>query len=393
MRHLSRIVASVLVLALASPVGAEVSEEDLARARAAVDELLAGSEELGRQVQEAWGRQFALEDEIADLTASIELTRIRLGEAERELESAAVEMYVGSASAASIHVLFTASSEEAYGVGMEYLRRVSGDTAALIDQLTSFREELDRYGRRLVEATEEQAVLLADLEADAGQLEEELIQAQAEYERLVAQAAEEAAQREAEEEARRQAEAAAATSTTTTATTTTVPVITTTVPVIITSTTTVPEATTTTVPEPTTTPPPPPPTSGEGTCPVAGAVSFTDTWGAPRSGGRSHQGVDMIAARNTPIVAVRDGTISRITNGALSGLAVWLRASNGDLFFYAHMESYGDITTGQSVPAGYVIGYNGSSGNSPSYLPHLHFEYHPGGGAAVNPYPLVRSIC
>jgi murein DD-endopeptidase MepM/ murein hydrolase activator NlpD len=101
----------------------------------------------------------------------------------------------------------------------------------------------------------------------------------------------------------------------------------------------------------------------------------------------------MIAARNTPIVAIYSGRIHRLSNGSLSGLSIWLRTDNGDQFFYAHLESYAEINAGQTVSEGEVIGYNGSSGNAPANLPHLHFEYHPGGGAAVNPYPLVRSIC
>jgi murein DD-endopeptidase MepM/ murein hydrolase activator NlpD len=103
--------------------------------------------------------------------------------------------------------------------------------------------------------------------------------------------------------------------------------------------------------------------------------------------------VDIIAARNTPVVAIYSGTIKRITTGSLSGLAVWLRADNGDEFFYAHLESYGDISVGQSVSQGYVIGGVGTSGNAPDWLPHVHFEWHPGGGSAANPYPLVKSLC
>ena len=101
----------------------------------------------------------------------------------------------------------------------------------------------------------------------------------------------------------------------------------------------------------------------------------------------------MIAARDTPIAAIYDGTIHRITTGSLSGLAIWLRADNGDLFFYAHLDGYADISTGMRVSEGQTIGFNGSTGNAPSWLPHLHFEWHPGGGGAVNPYPLVKSIC
>lgn len=101
----------------------------------------------------------------------------------------------------------------------------------------------------------------------------------------------------------------------------------------------------------------------------------------------------MMAARGTPLVAIFEGRIRRISTNTLGGLSLWITASNGDQFYYAHLEAYADISVGQQVSEGEVVGYNGSSGNAPDWLPHLHFEFHPGGGAAVNPYPLVKSIC
>jgi len=383
-KNLSKTLGVVLVLALALPAIAQVTDEDIDRARTEVNAILADSEALGIAVQEAWARQFSLEKEITDLSSSIEVARVKISDAEQRLQEVAVEMYMGSTSVASIQVLFAATDEE-YGAGIEYLRNVSGVEDDVVNQLRSFRTELGRQTDRLAEASAEQEVLAAELEVQATELQGRLVQAQGVYEGLVQQqAAEEEARRRAEEARRLAAEEAARN-----ATTTTTPSPTTTGDGSAEATTT-----TTTVTETTTPPePPPPPSSGGGSCPVAGAVSFSDSWGAPRSGGRAHQGVDMMAARNTPLVAIYSGTIRRITTGNLSGLSVWLRSSNGDTFFYAHLESYGDISVGQSVTEGQVIGYNGSSGNAPPWLPHVHFEYHPGGGAAVNPYPLVRSLC
>jgi peptidoglycan LD-endopeptidase LytH len=384
-KRLASTFASLLVIAMAMPAIGQVTDEDIDRARREVNELMSDSQALGMEVQDAWARQFALEKEISDLTSSIEVARVKIGDAERRLEEVAVEMYMGSSSVASIQVLFSASDEK-YGAGMEYLRNVTGVEEDVVNTLRSFRAELGRQTDRLTEASAEQEILLSELEVKATELQGDLIEAQAVYDTLVQrQAAEEEARRRAEEEARRLAAEEAARN----ATTTTTPSATTTPGGS-------PGETTTTVPGETTTtspPPAPPPPSSGGACPVAGAVSFTDSWGAPRSGGRAHQGVDMVAARNTPIVAIYSGTIRRISSGNLSGLSVWLQAGNGDQFFYAHLESYGDISVGQSVSEGQVIGYNGSSGNAPSWLPHLHFEYHPGGGSAVNPYPLVRSLC
>lgn len=389
MSRITRIFTSLLAMALALPALAQVSDDDIDRARREVDEIMSEAQVLGDEVQEAWGRQFALEREITDLGASIEVARAKIAETETKLEEVAVEMYMGSSSVASIQVLFSAAGES-YGAGIEYLRNVKGNDIDVINQLRSFREELDRQTGRLEEASAEQEVLTAELEAQAGELQGRLVEAQAVYDQLVAQqAAEEAARRAAEEAARRAAEEAARQATTTTVAESTE--TTEEEPDTPTETTVPPDE-----PTPTTLPPedpPPPPNPGGGTCPVAGAVSFSDSWGDARSGGRAHQGVDMIAARNTPIVAIYSGTIDRLTNGNLSGLAIWLRANNGDLFFYAHLESFADVSGGQSVSEGQVIGYNGSSGNAPEFLPHLHFEWHPGGGAAVNPYSLVRSLC
>ncbi len=382
MKRLIRTVALLLVMTLASlPAVAEVTDQDVARAREEVNRILADSASLGEEVQAAWSRQFALENEISNLNSSIELARVKITDGEHQLEEVAVEMYMGSASSANLQILFNASSE-GFEASRQYLDQVNGSQLDVINQLKSLRAELDRQTARLDDASTEQQAVTADLEEKAGQLQERLVEAQAVYDDLVQrQAAEEAARKAAEEAARKAAEEAARNATTTTTTTA----------VATTDSgndSSAPATTTTTAPSPVA-----PPTSSGGACPVAGAVSFTDTWGAPRSGGRTHQGVDMIAARNTPLGAIYGGKIHRLTTGSLSGLAIWLKADNGDQFFYAHLESYADISVGQSVTEGQVIGYVGSSGNAPDYLPHLHFEYHPHGGSAVDPYPLVKSIC
>ena len=130
------------------------------------------------------------------------------------------------------------------------------------------------------------------------------------------------------------------------------------------------------------------------TCPVDGFHTFTDTWGAPRSGGRRHEGVDFLAARGTPVVAVINGVIKRLRNGGLGGITVWLAAANGDEYYYAHLDSWApDLSVNQKVMAGDLLGTVGTTGNSPDYIPHLHWEFLPGGGKAINPTPLARQLC
>ena len=125
--------------------------------------------------------------------------------------------------------------------------------------------------------------------------------------------------------------------------------------------------------------------------PVQGRCGFSDSWHAPRPGGRLHEGVDIIGARGLAIYAVADGVITRmLSGGTLSGNSIRLTIADGTYFFYAHLDGFAaGLTPGQTVRAGQIIGYLGSTGSTSN---HLHFEVHPKGGAAVNPYPLVKAV-
>lgn len=127
-------------------------------------------------------------------------------------------------------------------------------------------------------------------------------------------------------------------------------------------------------------------------CPVGAAHSFTDTWGAPRSGGRRHQGTDVFAPLGAPAYAVVDGVIDKTGDGGLGGITLWLRAADGDRYYYAH-NSRNLVGVGDRVRAGQVIALVGTSGNAETTPAHIHFQAHPGGGQAANPYPWLAAIC
>jgi peptidoglycan LD-endopeptidase LytH len=127
-------------------------------------------------------------------------------------------------------------------------------------------------------------------------------------------------------------------------------------------------------------------------CPIGAPNGFIDSWGFPRSGGRQHQGVDMFAAYGMPLYAVADGFIQRVWNNRLGGLSINLVDDQGDRYYYAHLSAV-SVSEGQRVRAGAVIGANGNSGNARTTPPHLHWQYHPGNGPPVNPYPLAAALC
>jgi murein DD-endopeptidase MepM/ murein hydrolase activator NlpD len=134
--------------------------------------------------------------------------------------------------------------------------------------------------------------------------------------------------------------------------------------------------------------------SGIEALPMRGPCWFSDDWGDPRGGGRRHEGTDLFAAPRSYVYAVADGVLTRRAwdqPGLRSGNAWWLTTADGTYYFYAHLDDFAPgLSVGSRVQAGEIIGFMGNTGNSA--FPHLHFEIHPNGGAAVNPYPLLSRL-
>ena len=123
------------------------------------------------------------------------------------------------------------------------------------------------------------------------------------------------------------------------------------------------------------------------------ALSKT-SFGQPRSGGRTHEGIDLMASLGQEIYAVDNGTLTRqVFDGPtalLSGNAWYLTMPDKTYYFYAHLSKFADgLTVGSVVTRGQLIGYVGDTGDPGPGNYHLHFEVHPKGGAPVDPYPLL----
>jgi len=127
-------------------------------------------------------------------------------------------------------------------------------------------------------------------------------------------------------------------------------------------------------------------------CPVQGPHAISNSFGIwvqrseKRGGDHVHQGNDISAPSGTPIVAPFDG-IAVASPNKIGGLAVKVFGDFGYVY-NAHLSAYGHLG---SVHKGDVVGYVGSTGNAGG--PHDHFEWHPGNGAAVDPYGFLMQVC
>ena len=362
-----------IIPALTASAQSEITPDDIAAADA---ERRAISAELGAATIEYDTAVARLRDLESSLTSEISNPN---NEIAQEIATDRY-MYAG----ASQGNLLEAVSIDDVSLRSSYLDRLARAGTDTVIKLYALEDSYESQQVAIAQALENQEATNAALEVMAADILAELDKANSRYTAVVAaferqeeeRRIREERERLAREEAERQRLAALTTTTLAAPTTTGGPG----------------EATTTT--SGATTPTTPPPPNGSMACPVNGAVAFTDTWGAPRSGGRTHKGVDMIAARGTPLVAIEAGSILRMRNSGLGGITVYLKGASGDEYYYAHLDAWADgLYAGQSVAVGELIGYVGNTGNAQYTVPHLHFEHSPGGNGAVNPYPLVAGLC
>lgn len=323
------VLAALLALALISTtVPADAAQSDLDRARARANRAAAA-------LAEAQTKQADLEEQIAGLEAQFTATSEQLAGLQGAMKERAVQQYIrGGRSGVMLDPDLAASSR-----ANALARFVSlGDDDA-VDEYRRVSEDLGLVRGQLDAARAEQAALVELMQRRVDAAFAELRK----LERL-----------ERERKAREAARAAARPRTSTRRG-----------PAFIAG-------------------------NGSWMCPVQGPRAFTNDWGDPRSGGRRHQGTDILAPRGTPVVASVSGSV-RGHNSSLGGISYYLQGDDGNEYFGTHLDSLSGVSG--RVSQGTVVGYVGNTGNARGGPTHLHFEIHPGGGRPVNPYPTLAQHC
>ncbi len=354
--------AAVLASAGVVASGASESTPGLAETRAEAQRMIA-------EIDAAQSRLGELEQEIARVEAERADAATELEALRVEVQEVAISQYTRGGAEPIID-----GDPNRQARASALARAVSQDDMEAIDRYRRTRARLDASTEELEAALAEQEQVISQLESrqeeltaelarleelERQRIEEERRRAAEEAERAREAAAREAAGERAEQLARRAAamdagQEAEASPSGTVPGTPSAPVV-------------------------------DPPSGGGIVCPLPGGV-FRDSWGEPRSGGRAHRGVDMMAPVGAPVLAPASGVVSHGSD-ALGGLNFQLTGDDGRYYYGGHLSGYGQ---GGRVAAGTVIGYNGESGNAVGA--HLHFEIHIG-GVPVNPYPYVAAAC
>ncbi|MEX0991159.1 MAG: peptidoglycan DD-metalloendopeptidase family protein [Actinomycetota bacterium] len=351
------VLALVAGAMMATPAAA-ITEADLEAKRAQIAEAQDALDAATAAYSDAEARLAEIQDQLSETKATVDETRERLDGLEQQLGDHVRVAYVNGPGT-TLSAIFTGGDFNEFSDRVFFLDRLAEADQGLVTRTADTRQELEWRQDDLAALTAEQEQALEDLEQQKQDVAAKIEQLNAELEDLEQRYREQlAAERAAERAAEKVAAQAAAEEETSGggggggA---------------------------------------PPPSGGSpfGACPVAGGNSFTDSWGDPRSGGRTHEGTDLLAAKGTPVAAAQSGSVAH-GGDPLGGITATVTASNGDRTYYAHMNGYSNASG--SVSAGTIIGYVGDTGNAAG-TNHLHFGYYPGGGGAVNPYPYLLQVC
>ncbi|MDQ4143780.1 MAG: peptidoglycan DD-metalloendopeptidase family protein [Actinomycetota bacterium] len=350
MLKLSRIrsLLFALVLAVAFVATASIGahgQEELSEIEARMEELQSELDETTQRIEDLRTEQ----DHVRHRIGEIELDLDRLADRRERLIGVAEDRAEVLYKRGTVGMFEALVAAEDFGELLsraELAERVSEEGNAVFYRLARDSEELTALSAELEDRQAELAATTDELESASAELQDKFEQASDEYAELKRELARE----------RRAAAAAAAAETD--------------------SGESDPAAA-----------PPTPDVSGKA-CPVNGPNSFIDSWGAPRVG-HTHVGTDIMADYGTPVVAIVSGTVSSGWSDT-GGNMIFLSGEDGNSYWYLHNQE--NLVTSGHVSVGQQIATVGDTGNAVG-IPHVHFEYHPGGGGPVNPYPLLVGIC
>lgn len=355
---LAALVAAILVVLPSAAGGEETATlaEQVEAASQRITEARVRADAASAKFSEAQSASDVLVEQVEVLDAQVAARAVEVAGLEGQLQELAIDSYMHLNEHSGTDFLLAADLTEAI-VRDALTEQVGNHKVDVLDEVRAAKAELEVQLAELERKRSEQQRVTDELAANNTVLQREVANLQAEFERLDAILADvreeerrrviaETRRRAAEESARRTEERSRRSTGGRTV-------------------------------------------EGEFQCPIPSGVSFSNDWGNARSGGRRHQGTDMMAPSGTEIVAPVAGRLE-YKSGGLGGLTFRITADDGTWYYGAHMASYADASG--RVSAGDVVGYVGSTGNAST--PHLHFEIHPGGyGNPMNPYPTVSLYC
>ncbi len=354
------VVALVVAVALvgSSLAASAQSLEQARRDRAEVQARLDEAAERLAELEEEAGR---LDDERSRLRDQLAALEAQVGAANDRVSARVRELYKRGSADPVVLLLSGRDPDEALDRAATMSRLVSGDLAE-VESATNIGTQVGAVADRLAESEAALAATAEEQRTLTDALQDDLARAQSLEARLEEEdrqrRAEEARRAAAEEERRAAAAAAASRS----------------------------------APRRSGGRSSAPVSTGGKVCPVGRPHSFTDTWGAARSGGRRHRGTDILAPRGQDVYAIVGGVWDVKSYGASAGNWAILKGADGTSYWYLHLEQH-LVGDGARVAAGQLVATNGDTGNARGTTPHVHFEQHPGGGGAVNPYPLLKGLC